>query len=98
MAIMIDPSEADARAKDNDAKRLLFVEANELLKEQGVFMLAVRALRIRWYREWLAANDRDKERDLRARLQFLDAAPEEIRRFVSDYSMAMDRAKNARSR
>jgi hypothetical protein len=93
---MIDPSEPDARAKDTDAKRLLFMEANELLKDQGVFMLACRALRIRWYREWLDEEDREKQRDLRARLKFIDAAPEEIRRFVSDYSMAVDRQKNAR--
>lgn len=89
----IDPIAPDARATDNEAKRTLFVEAKDLLDEKGVFMLAVRALRIRWYGEFLDAVERDKERDLKARLKCLDAIPAEIKRFVSDYSIAMDRRK-----
>jgi hypothetical protein len=92
----IDPNELDQRAGDNDAKRALFLEAKDLLDEKGVFMLAVRALRIRWYGEWLDAADRDKQRDLRAKLQCLDAIPLEVKRFVSDYAMAMDKAKHVR--
>ena len=92
----IDPAEADARGADNDAKRVLFLEAKDLLDEKGVFLLAVRALRIRWYGEWLDCGDRDKERDLKARLKILDAVPAEIQRFVNDYAMAMDKAKNVR--
>jgi hypothetical protein len=92
----IDPTELDQRAGDNDAKRALFLEAKDLLDEKGVFMLAVRALRIRWYGEWLDAAERDKQRDLRAKLQCLDAIPLEVKRFVSDYAMAMDKAKHVR--
>jgi hypothetical protein len=92
----IDPTEPDERAKDNDAKRVLFFEAKDLLDEKGVFMLAVRALRIRWYGEWLDTAERDKERELKGKLQCLDAIPAEIKRFVSDYSMAMNKAGNAR--
>jgi 5-carboxymethyl-2-hydroxymuconate isomerase len=93
----IDPTQTDTRANDTQAKRELFLEANDLLNEKGVFMLAVRALRIRWYGEFLDATERDKERDLKAKLKVLDAVPAEIKRFVSDYSMALDRqAKNAR--
>ena len=92
----IDPIEPDTRGADNDAKRVLFLEAKDLLDEKGVFFLAVKALRIRWYGEWLDAAERDKQRDLRARLQCLDAIPAEIKRFVNDYAMAMDKTKNAR--
>ena len=92
----IDPTEPDTRGADNDAKRVLFLEAKDLLDEKGVFFLAVKALRIRWYGEWLDAAERDKQRDLRARLQCLDAIPAEIKRFVNDYAMAMDKTKNAR--
>ncbi len=92
----IDPTEPDERAKDNDAKRVLFEEAKDLLAEKGVFMLAVRALRIRWYGEWLDTADRDKERDLKGKLQCLDAIPAEIKRFISDYAMAMDKARKQR--
>lgn len=91
-----DPAEADTRGADNDAKRTLFLEAKDLLDEKGVFFLAVKALRIRWYGEWLDTVERDKQRELRARLQCIDAIPAEIKRFVSDYAMAMDKAKNAR--
>ncbi len=92
----IDPTEIDARANDTAAKRVLNDQANELLDEKGIFMLAVRALRIRWYGEWLDSADRDKQRDLRAKLQCLDAIPLEIGRFVSDYKMAMNKAGNVR--
>jgi hypothetical protein len=92
----IDPTEVDARGADNDAKRVLFLEAKDLLDEKGVFFLAVRALRIRLYREHLDTYDRDKDRELKAQLQCLDKIPAEIQRFVSDYAMAMDKTKNAR--
>jgi hypothetical protein len=88
---MIDPQQTDARASDNDAKRTLFLEAKDLLDEKGVFLLAVRALRIRWYGELMDAVERDKKADLLARLKVLDAVPAEIKRFVSDYTMAMDK-------
>ena len=92
----IDPTEPDTRGADNDAKRALFLEAKDLLDEKGVFMLAIRALRIRWYGEHLDTSDRDKDRELKAKLQCLDAIPAEIKRFVSDYAMAMDKTKHVR--
>lgn len=92
----VDPTAPDTRADDNQAKRALFLEAKDILDDKGVFMLAVRALRIRWYGEFLDTIDRDKERDLKARLKVLDAIPAEIKRFVSDYSVTLDRQrKNA---
>lgn len=91
----IDPTQTDARANDTAAKRVLFEEANDLLNEKGVFMLAIRALRIRWYGELLDAIDRDKKSDLLSRLKVLDAVPAEIKRFVGDYNMAIDKQKHA---
>lgn len=91
-----DPLAGDERAKDVDAKRTLFLEAKDLLDDKGVFLLAIRAVRARWYGELMDAVERDKKADLLARLKCLDEIPREIKRFVSDYSMAMDKAKNAR--
>jgi hypothetical protein len=91
----IDPTQVDARANDTAAKKILADEANELLSEKGIFMLAVRALRIRWYGELLDATERDKKNDLLAKLKVLDAVPLEVKRFVSDYSMARNRQGNA---
>jgi hypothetical protein len=91
----IDPTQTDARANDTSAKRVLYDEANDLLNEKGVFMLAIRALRIRWYGEFLDTNEREKERDLKARLKVLDAVPAEIKRFVSDYTVAQKNVRRA---
>ena len=55
----IDPTEPDTVEKGTaTAKRALFPEAKDLLDDQGVFMLAIRALRIRWYGEHLGMSDR----------------------------------------
>jgi hypothetical protein len=84
----IDPEQADARAHDTQAKRVL---------EKGVFMLAVRALRIKWFNELLDTTDREKDRELKAKLQVLRAIAGELQGFINDYKMALDRqAKNAR--
>ena len=91
-----DPLAPDERAKDTDAKRVLFLEAKELTDEKGVFLLAVRAVRARWYGELMDAIDRDKKADLLARLKCLDEIPREIQRFVSDYTMAMNKARHVR--
>jgi hypothetical protein len=94
---LTDQFEPDARASDAPAKRELFNEANELLAEKSVFMLAVRALRIRWYGELMDAVDRDKKNDLLSKLKVLDSVPLEIKRFISDYQMTLaQQAKHAR--
>jgi hypothetical protein len=92
----IDPTLPDARANDTQAKRVLFEEANELLHEKGVFMLAVRALRIKWFNEHLDTSDRDKDRELKAKLQVLRALPDELNAFINDYKMAIDRQNKLR--
>jgi hypothetical protein len=93
----IDPEQTDARAHDTQAKRVLFDEANELLAEKGVFMLAVRALRIKWFNALMEAKDRETKADLTAKLQVLTSIPGELQGFINDYKMALDRqAKNAR--
>lgn len=95
----IDPTEPDVRATDTQAKRVLFQEAKELLDPKGVFMLAIRAVRIRWYGELMDAVDRDKKADLLARLKVIDAVPAELQGFINDYTMALDRQrKNAPGR
>jgi hypothetical protein len=87
----IDPAQTDARAHDTQAKRVLFDEAQELLAEKGVFMLAVRALRIKWFNALMDATDRETKNDLTAKLQVLTAVPGELQGFINDYKMAIDR-------
>ena len=87
----IDPAQTDARAHDTQAKRVLFDEAQELLAEKGVFMLAVRSLRIKWFNEYLDSMDREKDRELKAKLQVLRAIPDELQGFINAYTMAIDR-------
>jgi hypothetical protein len=93
---MSDPTEVDARAKDTEAKRTLRDEANDLLNEQGVFMLAVRALRIRWFGELMKAKDWETKDDLTRKLQVLTSIPEELQRFVTDYKFALNKRPHAR--
>ena len=91
-----DPFLADKRAHDLEAKRQLFIEANSLLEERSVFMLAVRSLRVQWHNEWLASKDWETDQNLKARLQALLALPAEINRFINDYKAALSKQQKPR--
>lgn len=88
-----DPQTENAKVNDLSQKRALKDEAEGLLEPSGVFMAAVRTLRIGWYREWLDAKDQAVVADLRARLQALDAIPQMIKAAISDYKFAADRQR-----
>ena len=89
----IDPTEPDTRGADNDAKRALFLETKDLLDEKGVFMLAIRSLRIRWFQDLMDTTERSVKDDLTARLKALSALPVELSRFISDHKMALDKQR-----
>jgi hypothetical protein len=69
-------------------------QASELLDPNGVYLLAVKSLRRRWYDEWLRARDNRLQAD---RLQWqsiaLDEITTELDRFITDYKFALDRQK-----
>lgn len=83
-----DPKDENAKPDELSAKRALADEAQELLNDKGVFMGAVKAVRIKWYREWLDATDEAVIAQLRAKLQALDAVPQLIQTAVNDYTVA----------
>ena len=87
----VDPFAVDQRATDLEAKRALFLEANALLDEKGVFLLAMRSLRRQWFNQLMAARDWETKDDLTRKLQVLEAIPGEINRFVNDYKMATNK-------
>ena len=91
-----DPFAPDARAVDSDAKRALHNEATDLLDKNGVFMLAVRSLRIQWFGALMDAKDWETKDDLTRKLQVLDAMPKELQRFVTDYKFALNKRQHAR--
>lgn len=91
-----DPFAPDARATDSDAKRALRDQADELLDKSGVFMLAVRSLRIQWFGALMDAKDWETKDDLTRKLQVLDALPKELQRFITDYKFALNKRTHAR--
>jgi hypothetical protein len=95
MTDQVDPFAPDARATDNDAKRALHNEANELLDKNGVFMLAVRSLRIQWFNELMVAKDWETKDDLTRKMQVLTTLPQELQRFISDYKFALNKRAHA---
>ena len=95
MSDQADPFAPDVRATDGDAKRLLRDQADELLDKNGVFMLAVRSLRIQWFNELMAAKDWETQTNLTRKLQVLTEVPQELQRFITDYKFALNKRKHA---
>ncbi len=90
---MTDPAEQAPNVTELSTKRERREDAESLLDEKGVFMLAVRSLRIRWFNELLDTTDRETKNDLHARLKALRALPTELEGFIRDHKFALDRAK-----
>jgi hypothetical protein len=90
---MTDPTQEDPKVTELSAKRERREEAELLLEEKGVFMLAIRSLRIRWFNELMTTSERATKDDLTARLKALTALPVEIEGFIRDHKFALDRAR-----
>lgn len=88
-----DPQRENEKVSELSAKRLAHDQAAELLDDKGVFMGAVRATRIKWWRELLDAKDKPLEDKLLAQLRALDALPQLLQGAVNDYKMAADRVR-----
>jgi len=64
-------------------------EAEALLAETGMFMIAVRALRKVWFSELMSTVDPLAIQRLTYRLQTLESIPLELSRFINDYKMEL---------
>lgn len=91
-----DPFAPDVRAVDSDAKRALHNEATDLLDKSGVFMLAIRSLRIQWFNELMNAKDWESQAHLTRKLQVLTEVPQELQRFITDYKFALNKRTHGR--
>jgi hypothetical protein len=83
-----DPSEEAPKVDDLAVKRERSEEAEGLMDPKGVFMLGVRGVRIRWYRELMDARDRETKDYLTSKLQVLDEVVNSLQGFVTDYKVA----------
>ena len=90
-----DPREESPKVNDLFAKRLLKDEAAELLDPKGVFMAAVKAVRLQWFGDLMDTRDKEATDALVAQLRALDAIPEQLQTAVNDYKMALSRQKHA---
>ena len=90
---MTDPTQESPNVTDLSAKRERREAAETLLDEKGVFMLAIRSLRIRWFQDLMDTTERSVKDDLTARLKALTALPVELSRFISDHKMALDKQR-----
>jgi hypothetical protein len=88
-----DPQAENAKVNDLSAKRALKDEAEALLDEAGVFMRAVKATRIGWYRELMDTREEHIEKKLLAQLRALDAVPQLLQGAITDFKFAADRQR-----
>ena len=84
-----DPTEPIPKADELSDKRVRNDEAGGLLDPKGVFMLGVRGVRMRWYRELLDAKDRETKDNLVYKSQVLDEVVNVLNFFITDYKVAL---------
>jgi len=90
---VIDPFEPEKLSTEPDARRTRSVEAEELVDDKGVFMLAIKSLARKWYAELVTSPEEERMKAAARKLQALEAVAPEIRRFITDQKFAIDRAK-----
>ncbi len=90
---MIDPFEPANIPTDFEAKRSRKTEAETLVDDKGVFMLAVRSLSRTWYAELVTSSEESRARVVWMKLQALESIVPEIKRFINDHAFALDKAK-----
>ena len=79
---------------DLSQKRLLHDQAADLLAENGLFMSAVKAVRIKWFDELMASHNTEQKLELVARLQALLEVPVQLQTAVNDYKIAAARQRH----
>lgn len=84
-----DPSAPIPTSDDLSLKRERKEEAEGLMEPNGVFMLGVKGVRMRWFQELMVAKDRETKDNLTYKLQVLDEVANSLQGFVTDYKMAL---------
>jgi len=87
---MTEPAE---KVVEIGVKRERKEAAEDLLDENGVFMLAQKMLKKAWYAELILTKSRAEQDEILAKLRALEAFPETLQRFITDYKFALDRQK-----
>jgi hypothetical protein len=90
---VIDPFEKENLPTDVDARRMRSLEAEELVNEKGVFMLAIKSLARKWYAEMVTSPEKQRMEAAAMKLQVLESIEPEIRRFITDQKFAVDKAR-----
>jgi len=90
---VIDPFEPEKLSTDPEARRARSFEAEELVNEKGVFMLAIKSLARKWYAEMVTSPEKPRMEVAAMKLQVLEAIEPEIRRFITDQKFAVDKAR-----
>jgi hypothetical protein len=90
---MIDPFEKANIPTDAGSKRERREEAEELLEENGVFMLSLKSLSRKWYAEMITSLEPARREAASVKLQALEAIVPEMRRFITDHKMALDKQR-----
>lgn len=88
-----DPTEPIPVVDDLSLKRERKDEAEGLMEPNGVFMLGVKGVRMRWFQELMVARDRETKDNLTYKLQVLDEVANSLQGFVNDYKMAVSKVK-----
>src|SRR5580765_1507736 len=70
---MIDPFEKENLPTDVDARRVRSLEAEELVNEKGVFMLAIKSLARKWYAEMVTSPEKQRMEAAAMKLQVLES-------------------------
>ena len=88
-----DPTQPDPVVTELSIKRERRTDAESLLEDKGVFMLAIRSLRIRWFNELMETNERSEKDALEGKLKALLAIPNELSGFIRDHKFALDKVR-----
>jgi hypothetical protein len=73
-------------------RRLLAEEAKDIIESKAI-QAAILALRKRWFAEWTASINDDRDRQLKAQINALEGIPQELQILVNNEAMARKRAK-----
>ena len=73
-------------------RRLLAEEAKDIIESRAI-QSAILMLRRRWFDEWTASTNKERDEQLKAQINALEAIPRELQILVNNEAMARKRAK-----
>ena len=73
-------------------RRLLAEEAKDIIESRAI-QAAILMLRRRWFDEWTRSINKERDEQLKAQINALEAIPQELQILVNNEAMARKRAK-----